>query len=125
MISCKKSIPEVKSLSNKKDCKLVSAATAATSATPARPALYSCAYLDAHFFRNWWTGSDQDVQLNDNFVGKNYDAIGWIASYADSTYSASKVVSQGIAKPVQFQAITKAYLDKKAADGKKILDDAG
>lgn len=62
--------------------------------------------------------------MNDNFGGRNYDAIGWVASYADSTYSATKVIAPILGKPVQFQAITKAYLDQKAAAAKKILDDA-
>jgi hypothetical protein len=47
----------VKPMSNKKDCKLVSAATAATTAAPAKPAMFSCSIIDAHFFRNWWTDS--------------------------------------------------------------------
>jgi len=64
------------------------------------------------------------VHLNNNFGGDNYDAIGWLASYPDSTYTASKVISPVLGKSVQFQAITQAYLDKKAADAKKVLDDA-
>ena len=62
--------------------------------------------------------------MNNNFGGDNYDAIGWLASYPDSTYTASKVISPVLGKSVLFQAITQAYLDKKAADAKKILDDA-
>jgi hypothetical protein len=64
------------------------------------------------------------VHLNRNFVGKNYDAIGWLASYPDSTNTASKVISPVLGNSVQFQAISQTYLDKKAADAKKILDDA-
>ena len=86
----------VKTLSIKKDCKQASPATSTA------PAMFSCSVIDAHFFRNWWTNSADDVQLNDNFGGKNYDAIGWIASYADSTYTASKVIAPVLGKPVQF-----------------------
>ena len=38
-------------MSIKKDCKVVSAATTAV------PATFSCAVLDAHFYRNWVTSS--------------------------------------------------------------------
>ena len=115
----KKNWTPVKTLSNKKDCKLV------TLATSAAPATYSCSVIDAHFFRNWWTDSgDQDVHLNNDFSGDNYDAIGWLASYTDSTYTASKAISPVLGNTVQFQAITQAYLDKKAADAKRVLDDS-
>jgi hypothetical protein len=62
------------------------------------------------------------VHLNNDFGGDNYDAIGWLASYPDSTNTASKVISPVLGKIVQFQAITQAYLDKKAADAKKVID---
>jgi len=64
------------------------------------------------------------VHLNNDFGGDDYDAIGWLASYPDSTNTASKIISPVLGKPVKFQAITQAYLDKKAADVKKVLDDA-
>jgi hypothetical protein len=47
-----------------------------------------------------------------------------LASYPDSTNTASKIISPVLGSPVKFQAITQAYLDKKAADVKKVLDDA-
>ena len=61
--------------------------------------------------------------MNRNFAGKNYDAISWIQSYALSNYNAGKFIPF-VHGESQFQAITQAYLDKKAADAKQILDDA-
>lgn len=103
-------------MSYQKDCKV-------TSKTSTTPTMYTCSILNANFYRNWVTNNpQQDVQLNDNFGGRNYDAVGWIASYADSTYTASKVIAPVLGKPVLFQPITKAYLEKKTADAKAVFD---